>query len=511
MDLFDSVISGFEVALAPRNILWVFLGALIGMIIGVLPGIGPVPTIMLLLPITYELPPDSAIILLAGVYYGAMYGGTITSVLLKVPGEAASVITVIDGYQMAKQGRAGSALGIAAIGSFIGGTVAILGLTLGAPVLARHALSFGPPEYTILALLGILMVATLTTGSTLKAVIAAAAGLLLATIGLDQFVGSERFTGGVLELSDGLDFVTLAMGLFGLGEIFYALDHRARQTFAALPFNNVWPSRSDIRESRWSILRGSMLGFGLGVLPGGSGTLSSMASYTLERKVSKSPWRFGRGAIEGVAGPETANNAAATAAFVPLLTLGIPTNAVMAVILGGLMLQGVAPGPNLINERPDIFWGVIDSMYLGNVLLLIMSIPLVGLFVKLVAVRESILAPIVVVVVMLGTYTISNTIFDMWIVIVFGIIGYLMRKTGFDPGPLLLAFVLGAILENSFRQSLRMFSGDMMGFVQRPISGTLVALIALVIVVPVVLRIVRSRLRAPLPGPEPVSSRDGSE
>jgi putative tricarboxylic transport membrane protein len=467
MDLFDSVLSGFEVALAPRNILWVFVGALVGMVIGVLPGIGPVPTITLLLPITYSLPPDSAVILLAGVYYGAMYGGTITSVLLKVPGEAASVVTVIDGYQMARRGRAGSALGIAAIGSFIGGTVAILGLTFGAPVLARNALSFGPPEYTVLALLGILMVATLTTGSTLKAVVAAGAGLLLATVGLDQFVGAERFTGGVLELADGLDFVALAMGLFGLGEIFYALDHRARQTFTALPFNNVWPSRSDIRESRWSILRGSLLGFGLGVLPGGSGTLS------------------------GVAGPETANNAAATASFIPLLTLGIPTNAVMAVILGALMLQGVAPGPNLINEKPEVFWGVIDSMYLGNVLLLIMSIPLVGLFVKLVAVRESILAPVVVAVVMLGTYTIANTVFDMWIVIAFGILGYLMRKTGFDPGPLLLAFVLGAILENSFRQSLRMFSGDIFGFVERPISGTLFALIALVIAAPIVMRLLR--------------------
>lgn len=513
MDLFDSVVSGFEVALAPRNILWVFVGALVGMVIGVLPGIGPVPTITLLLPITYSLPPDSAIILLAGVYYGAMYGGTITSVLLKVPGEAASVVTVIDGYQMARKGRAGSALGIAAIGSFIGGTVAVLGLTFGAPVLARHALSFGPPEYTVLALLGILMVATLTTGSTVKAVVAAGAGLLLATIGLDQFVGAERFTAGVLELSDGLDFVALAMGLFGLGEIFYALDHRVRQNFAALPFNNVWPSRSDIRQSRWAILRGSLLGFGLGVLPGGSGTLSSMASYTVERRVSKTPHRFGRGAIEGVAGPETANNAAATASFIPLLTLGIPTNAVMAVILGALMLQGVAPGPGLINEKPEVFWGVIDSMYLGNVLLLIMSIPLVGLFVKLVAVRESILAPIVVAVVMLGTYTIANTVFDMWIVIAFGLLGYLMKKTGFDPGPLLLAFVLGAILENSFRQSLRMFSGDILGFVERPISGTLVALIGVVALVPLVLRLVRRPEQAVVsvpaqPGPDKEPGRE---
>jgi putative tricarboxylic transport membrane protein len=493
VDIFGSIASGFEVALAPRNLLWVFVGVLIGMVIGVMPGLGPVPTITLLLPITYEIPADSAIILLAGVYYGAMYGGTITSVLLKLPGEAASVITVIDGYQMAKQGRAGSALGIAAIGSFIGGTVSILGLTFGAPVLARYALNFGPPEYTILALLGILLVATLTSGSTVKAMIAAAGGLLLAAVGLDQFVGVERFTGGILELSDGLDFVALAMGLFGLGEIFYALDHRARQNFASMRIANKWPSRDDLRQSRGAVTRGSLLGFVLGALPGGSGTLSSMASYTLEKKVSKTPERFGKGAIEGVAGPETANNAAATSSFIPLLTLGIPTNPVMAVILGGLMLQGIAPGPNLINENPNVFWGVIDSMYIGNLFLLIMSIPLVGIFVKLVAIRESILAPIVVAIVMLGTYTIANTVFDMWIVIGFGVLGYLMKKTGFDPGPMLLAFVLGSILEDAFRRSLRMFDGDFTGFVTRPISGTLVAVMALAIVVPVVLRLVRRK------------------
>ena len=493
MDFFDPIVSGFEVALAPRNLLWVFVGVFIGMVIGVMPGLGPVPTITLLLPITYAIPPDSAIILLAGVYYGAMYGGTITSVLLKLPGEAASVVTVIDGYQMARRGRAGSALGISAIGSFIGGTVSILGLTFGAPILARYALNFGPPEYAILAMLGILLVATLTTGSTVKAIGAAAAGLLLATVGLDKFVGVERFTAGSLELTDGLDFVALAMGLFGLGEIFYALDHRAQQTFAKMRLANKWPSKDDLRQSRGAIARGSALGFLLGVLPGGSGTLSSMVSYTVEKRVSKTPERFGKGAIEGVAGPETANNAAATSSFIPLLTLGLPTNPVMAVILGGLMLKDVAPGPRLITENPAVFWGVIDSMYIGNLFLLIMSIPLVGIFVKLVSVRESILAPIVVAIVMLGTYTIANSLFDMVLVLGFGVIGYLMRKTGFDPGPLLLAFVLGSILEDSFRRSLRMFDGDFTGFATRPISGTLLALAAVALVMPLVVRLVRRR------------------
>jgi putative tricarboxylic transport membrane protein len=493
VDVLDPIVSGFEVALAPRNLLWVFIGVLIGMVIGVMPGLGPVPTITLLLPITYTIPPDSAIIMLAGVYYGAMYGGTITSVLLKLPGEAASVVTVIDGYQMARRGRAGSALGIAAIGSFIGGTVSILGLTFGAPVLARYALNFGPPEYTVLALLGILLVATLTTGSTVKAVAAAAAGLLLATVGLDSFVGVERFTAGSLELSDGLDFVALAMGLFGLGEVFYALDHRARQTFARLRIANKWPSRTDLRESRWAIARGSAIGFVLGVLPGGSGTLSSMVSYTVEKRVAKQPQRFGKGAIEGVAGPETANNAAATSSFIPLLTLGLPTNPVMAVILGGLMLKDVAPGPRLITENPAVFWGVIDSMYIGNLFLLVMSIPLVGIFVKLVSVRESVLASVVVAIVMLGTYTIANSLFDMFLVIGFGVLGYLMRKTGFDPGPLLLAFVLGKILEDAFRRSLRIFDGDFTGFVTRPISGTLVAVLALAVLAPLAVRLVRRR------------------
>lgn len=505
MDFFDPILTGFEVALRPSNLLWVLAGVVIGMVIGVMPGLGPVATIALLLPITYEIPPESAIILLAGIYYGAMYGGTITSVLLQLPGEAASVITTLDGYQMAKQGRAGSALGISAIGSFIGGTVSILGLTFVAPVLAQYALRFGPPEYTILALMGILLVSTLGSGSALKCAIAACLGLMLATVGQDPLLGSSRFTFGSLDLLDGLDFVAVAMGLFGLGEILYALDHRARVTFAKMRISNKWPTRTDWHEAKGAVARGSLVGFLLGSLPGGSGTLSSMASYALEKKRAKQPERFGKGAIEGVAGPETANNAAATSSFIPLLTLGIPTNPVMALILGALVLQGIQPGPRLIAENPAVFWGVIDSMYIGNIFLLVMSIPLVGIFVKMIAIRESILAPIVVVVTMLGVFTINNSAFDMLVVIGFGILGYLMKKTGFEPGPLVLAFVLGGLLETSFRQSLRLFDGDLAGFAARPIAGTLLALLVALTLLPPLIRLGR-RLLAPPPKRAPAAS-----
>ena len=489
MDFLQPVINGFDVALAPKNLLYVFLGALIGMIIGVLPGLGPVPTIALLLPLTYEIEPASAVILLAGIYYGAMYGGTVTSVLLRLPGEAASVVTTFDGYQMARQGRAGPALGIAAIGSFVGGTVSIIGLTLVAPVLAGAALKFGPPEYTVLALIGILLVASIGSGSKLKALLAAALGLLLATVGQDPVTGSSRFTFGSLDLAEGLDFVVLAMGLFGVAEILHALEHRhGSVSLATRSLGRKWPSMADWVQSRGAVLRGSVLGFVVGLLPGGSGTLSSMASYALEKKRSKTPERFGRGAIEGVAGPETANNAAVTAAFIPLLTLGIPANAVMALMFGALLLQGITPGPQLITSNPDVFWGVVDSMYIGNLFLLILSVPLVGLFIKLVAVRETLLAPVVMMVTMIGVFTIRNNPFDMFLVIGFGLIGYAMKKSGFDPGPLVLAFVLGRILETSFRQSLRIFDGDLLGFFKRPISGGLLLAVALVALVPFLVR-----------------------
>ncbi|AUI50345.1 tripartite tricarboxylate transporter permease [Arthrobacter crystallopoietes] len=486
MEFFEPVINGFGVVLEPTNLLYCLLGVMIGMLIGVLPGLGPAATIAILLPLTYGVEPVTAIIMLAGIFYGAQYGGTITSVLLRLPGEASAVVTVFDGYALAKQGKAGTALGIAAIGSFIGGTVAIFGLTLLAPIVAGFALDFGPPEYTALALLGILLVATVSNGGKLKSVIAAGLGLLLATVGRDGFTGESRFTFGSLSLADGLDFVPIAMGIFGLGEILYNLEQRHNKVQAPAKVANVWPSRQDLKQSSGAIGRGSVLGFFLGILPGGGATLSSLAAYAMEKKRAKNPERFGRGAVEGVAAPESANNAAATSSFIPLLTLGIPANATMAIIFGALLIQGVTPGPQLVANDPELFWGVVNSMYIGNILLLIMSIPLVGIFVKILRVRAAILAPITVLITLIGVYTIRNSVFDIWLVIFFGVIGYLMKKFGFEPGPLVLAFVLGALLEENLRRSLLVFGGDAAGFVTRPISGVLLLVFLMVIFLPLI-------------------------
>jgi putative tricarboxylic transport membrane protein len=483
---FSNVIAGFGVVLEPMNLLYCLIGVIIGMLIGVMPGLGPVATISILLPLTYTIDPVAAIIMLAGIFYGAQYGGTITSVLLRLPGEASSVVTVFDGHALAKKGKAGTALGIAAIGSFIGGTISIIGLTLVAPLIASVALSFGPPEYAMLALLGILLVSTIGNGGALKSVIAAGVGLLLATVGRDTFTGGERFTFDSLALADGIDFVPIAMGLFGLGEILYNLDERHNKVDKPAVIANVWPSRAELKESSGAFGRGSVIGFFLGILPGGGATLASLVAYAAEKRVSKTPNRFGRGALQGVAGPETANNAAATSSFIPLLTLGIPANATMAIIFGALLLQGIVPGPTLINDRPDLFWGVVNSMYIGNILLLILSIPLVGIFVKILSIRAAILAPITVLITLLGVYTVRNSVFDMVLVIVFGVLGYLMKKFGFEPGPLVLAFVLGSLMETAMRQSLRIFGGDVTGFVMRPISGTIIGVIfVLIIAIPV--------------------------
>jgi putative tricarboxylic transport membrane protein len=479
-------LDGFAVIAEPQNLLYCLLGVLVGMLVGVLPGLGPAATIAILLPITYTIDSVGAIIMLAGIYYGAQYGGTITSVLLRLPGEASTVVTVFDGFALAKQGRAGTALGIAAIGSFIGATVSIIGLTLLAPVVAGWAVGFGPPEYAALALLGVLLVATVGSGHVVKAVIAAAVGLLLASVGRDSFTGASRFTFDSIELMDGIDFVIIAMGLFGVGEILHNLEQRHGKVHSPAPVADVWPSRKDLRQSAGAFGRGSAIGFGLGVLPGGGATLSSLVAYAFEKRRAKEPERFGRGAVEGVAAPETANNAAATSSFIPLLTIGIPANASMAMLFGALLISGVQPGPQLVTERPDLFWGVINSMYLGNLLLLVMSIPMVGLFVKILRVRPAILAPITALITIIGVYTVNNSVFDIFLLIVFGLLGYLMKKFGFDPAPLVLAFVLGTLIESSTRQSLRIFEGDSMGFVTRPISGTILAIVALVIIFPLV-------------------------
>lgn len=490
---FAPVIDGFGVVLQPENLLYCLIGVTVGMLVGVLPGLGPAATVAILLPITLTVEPVTAIIMLAGIFYGAQYGGTITSVLLRLPGEASSVVTVFDGYAMARQGRAGAALGIAAIGSFVGGTVAIIGLTFFAPLVASFALDFGPPEYTILALLGILLVASVGSGTLVKALIAAAVGLLLATIGRDGFTGSERFTFDVLQLSDGIDFVPIAMGVFDLGEILYNLEDRHNATKAPTKVTKVLPSKADLKQSSGAIGRGSVIGFFLGILPGGGAVLSSLAAYAYEKKRSKNPERFGQGAIEGVAAPESANNAAATSSFIPLLTLGIPANATIAVIYGALLIQNVKPGPQLVEDHPDIFWGVVNSMYIGNVFLLIMSIPMIGLFVKILQVRAAILAPITVLITLIGAYTINNSVFDIFLVCLFGAIGYLMKKVGLEPGPLVLAFVLGTLLENSLRRSLILFGGDPTGFLGRPISGTLVAILVAVIAFPLIAKLWKSR------------------
>ncbi|GAA1613036.1 tripartite tricarboxylate transporter permease [Actinoplanes couchii] len=496
----SAVIDGFAVVLEPTNLLYCLVGVVIGMLIGVLPGLGPAATIAILLPVTFGLEPVTAVIMLAGIFYGAQYGGTITSVLLRLPGEASSVVTVFDGHALARQGRAGAALGIAAIGSFIGGTLSIVALTLVAPVVAGFALDFGPPEYTVLALLGIMLVATISSGGRIRALAAAAVGLLFATVGRDDFTSAERFTLGNLSLADGLDFIPIAMGLFGLGEILYNLEQRHRAVQAPTKVTDVWPRRADLRQSSGAIGRGSVIGFVLGILPGGGAVLSSMAAYALEKRRSRHPERFGKGAIEGVAAPETANNAAATSSFIPLLSLGIPANATMAVIFGALLIQGVTPGPQLVTEHPELFWGVVNSMYLGNVLLLIMSIPLLGVFVRILRVRATVLAPITVLITLIGAYTVNNSVFDIGLVIAFGVLGYLMKKAGFDPGPMVLAFVLGSLLETSLRRSLLLFDDDPTGFLTRPISGVLVAVFLAVILLPLIQTVLRKR-RQPAAGP----------
>lgn len=487
---FAPVIEGFEVVFQPQNLLFCLIGVLVGMVIGVLPGLGPAATIAILLPMTYGMEPVTAIIMLAGIFYGAIYGSTATAVLLKLPGETSSAITILDGYPMGQKGQGGKALGIGAIASFIGGTVSIIVLTFVAPVIAGWALRFGPPEYAALTLLGILLVATISNGTMLKAFVAASLGLLLAVVGRDAFTGELRYTAGSLELSDGLQFVPIAMGVFGLSEILYNLEKRHLAQPKPIKVDKVLPNRDDFKQSAGPIARGGVIGFLLGILPGGGATVSSMVSYGVEKRVSKTPQRFGKGAIEGVAGPETANNAAATSSFIPLLTLGIPANATMAVMFGALMIQGIAPGPQLVENSPELFWGVVNSMYIGNLILIILAIPLVGVFIRILYVRNTILAPITLLIVCMGAFTINNRFFEVLVVIFFGVLGYLMKKFGFDPAPLVLAFVLGSLLEDNFRRALMMFEGDVSQVIDRPITLTLLAIFVLVLALPQVFKLI---------------------
>jgi putative tricarboxylic transport membrane protein len=509
MDALNNLGQGFSVALDPMNLLFVFLGVVIGTAIGVLPGLGPTATIALLLPITYTMDPVGAVIMLAGIYYGSMYGGTITSVLLRLPGEAASVVTTFDGYQMTKQGRPGTALGISAIGSFIGGTVAIVGLTFLAPLLSKVAVAVGPAGYVAIMILGLFLVTSLGTGSTVKSLFMAGVGLLLSTVGQDPVTGTARFTFGQTSLLGGLDFVAIAMGLFGVGELLHSLERSEKGQAVTTRIKNLWPSRKDFRDSSGAIARGSVLGFFIGVLPGGGGVISSLASYAMEKRRAKDPSRFGKGAIEGVAGPETANNASSTSAFIPLLVLGIPSNVVLALIYGALLLHGITPGPQLINDHPNVFWGVVASMYVGNLMLIILNIPLVGVFIQMLRVRAGILSTFALLVVMVGVFSINNNPFDMWVVLVFGVLGWVMIKAHFDPGPLVLAFILGPILEKSFRQTMLISEGSFGIFASDPVSAAIFILIGLFIVYGFISRRRRQRgtRRAAAAAAEPEDNR----
>ena len=479
MDIFNGLISGFSIALTPINLLFAFLGALVGTAIGVLPGLGPAATIALLLPAIYVIDaPVTAIILMAGIFYGSMYGGSTTSILLNLPGEAASVVTCIDEYQIALKRKAGAALGIAAIGSFVAGTVGILGMTLFAPMIAGFALSFGPPEKFSLAVVGLLMAVTLSGASVVKGLVMLALGLLLASVGLDPISGKTRFSFGVIELQSGFDFVTLAMGVFGLGEIFYGLESAIKTEIVTTKVGQVWPTMKDWVASRMAILRGTLVGFFIGIIPGGGAVISSLVSYAVEKRVSKRPEEFGQGAIEGVAGPEAANNAASSSSFIPLLTLGIPGNASIAMIFAALLIKGITPGPFLIVEHPDVFWGVIASMYIGNVMLLVLNLPLVGLWAQLIRVPFGIMAPVIILFTAIGSYSIQGQAFDIYSLVGFGLFGYLLRKLKFEPGAMVLAFVLGPMVEGSMRQSLLMSGGSFSIFVTRPISLALIGLFA---------------------------------
>ena len=483
MDLIQNLAAGFSVVLTPTNLLVAFFGAFVGTAVGVLPGLGPTATISLLLPISVYLDRTSAIILLSSIYYGAMYGGSITSILIKIPGEAASVITCIDGYQMARRGRAGAALGISAIASFVAGVLATFGIAAVGPSVALLALKFGPVEIASLLVLGFVLISGIGQGPRVRSVAMLGLGLLLATVGVDLVSGDERFVFGVPSLRDGFGIAVVAMGLFGISEVLILAERAARAEVLlnyGRNLRDLLPNRGELSASSGPVLRGSILGFGLGLLPGGGAMLASFASYMVERRISRTPEQFGYGAIAGVAGPEAANNAGAQASFIPLLCLGIPANAVIGVIMGALLMQGVTPGPRLILEHPNLFWGVVASMFVGNLMLVILNIPLVGVFVSLLRVPQAIMSVLIVTFCVIGAYSLNNSLFDVGAMIAFGLLGYGLRKSGFDVAPLLLAFVLGGMFEQNVRQGLIMGYGDALVFLKSPISA-IILLIALAV------------------------------
>jgi putative tricarboxylic transport membrane protein len=480
IEILNNLSIGFATALSPDVLVYAFAGCLVGTLVGVLPGVGPLAGISLLLPVTFGLNATSAIVLLAGIYYGAMYGGSTTSILMRIPGEAASVMTCIDGYAMTQKGRAGAALAIAAVGSFVAGTLSIVALMLLAPPLAEFALRFGPPEHFALLILGLLVLAYMTSGPITRSLTMAALGLLLGMVGMDTMTGLFRFEYGLAELGDGIGIVPVAVGLFGISEILLSAGRATKIDVRAPRFRELLPNREEWRRSAAPIGRGTVLGFLIGILPGPGHIISSFVSYSVERRLSKTPERFGQGAIEGVAGPESANNAATSGALVPMLALGLPSGAVPAIMLAAMMIHGIAPGPLLIQEQPALFWGVIASMYVGNAVLLILNLPLVGVFVNILRVPYSYLYPSLLAFATLGVYAVNNSVVDVWIMAGAGVVGYVLRKLDFEIAPVILGLVLAPMLELNFRQSLAMSAGSYSIFFTRPIA-TVMLLIAVVL------------------------------
>jgi putative tricarboxylic transport membrane protein len=472
---------GFTVVLTPWNLFYCLFGAVIGTLIGVLPGIGPAATIALLLPFTFNVPPVTALIMLAGIYYGSQYGGSTTSILVNIPGESSSVVTCLDGYAMARQGRAGPALAIAAMGSFFAGCVATVIICLLAPTLAELALKFGPAEYFSMMVLGLVGATMLAHGSLLKAIAMILLGLVLGLVGTDVNSGTRRFTFGISTLFDGIDFVVVVMGLFGLAEIMSSLDHEKKTGIVTTKVSGLLPTRSDLKASWKAVIRGTVLGSMLGILPGGGALLSSFASYALEKRIASDPSRFGKGAIEGVAGPESANNAGAQTSFIPMLTLGIPTNGVMALMLGAMMIHGIAPGPRVMVEKPDLFWGLIVSMWVGNLMLVILNLPLIGIWVRLLTVPYRFLYPAIVMFCCIGVYSLNNSIIDVAMATGFGIMGYILLKLDCEPAPLVLGFILGPMMEVYFRRAMVLSRGDFTVFFTQPISLTMLLAAAILL------------------------------
>lgn len=496
METLQNLLFGFTIAMQPINLLYCFCGVLVGTLIGVLPGIGPPAALSLLLPITFHVPPVSSVIMLAGIMYGAMYGGSTTSILVNIPGEAASVVTCLDGYQMARQGRAGPALGIAAFGSFIAGTISIFMLILFAPTLARFALRFGPPEYFSLMVLGLSILVYLAKGSILNALIMVCFGLILGSIGLDQMTGVPRFVYKMTVLMDGVGLVQVVIGLFGISEVLINVETTFKQEIFKAKIKGLLPNREDWKRSIGPIGRGSILGFFMGIVPGISVVIPTFVSYALEKKLSKYPEKFGTGMIEGVAGPESANNAASAGTLVPMLSLGIPTGAATALLLGALMIHGLRPGPLLIKESPEVFWGVVSSLYVGNLMLLILNLPLIPLWVKVLRIPYSFLFALILLFCLIGSYTINNNVDDGIIMIVFGLIGYLMRKFDYEAAPLVLGLVLGPMMENALRRSLLISDGSLGVFFLRPISAIFLIVALFILFSPLFLR--KRRLREEL-------------